>query len=894
MSQSGKVLHLYVEVRAASEHDGKEVSSGESITAEEVATEMLTHLASVAGGNQVSSSAGAPKLPAKTAVSFQLQQSGDATAAGNPTPTHTPTRVPLPPLRPMHSEVEGEGTPSKQPQPQHFHIPPPSPSPGTRQQQQQEQPVCPDGAPPGGKRSVVTFSYIEKANIKKVEAAPSPLCPSGGGVAEVTEGSRSTPSHLRKRLSDPFWFGSPDSSCSNSPKLPFRGLGLGGSPGGRRSTLDSAIGRAATQRALEDFGSPLLRCRFAHELERGLGLCQGRGFGYGCGSPQHQHIRCQSWAGSPVPLRNSSAALPSPACAALSADPHKHSAQSGLPRSPASDQLSSQVGPAASNLTQTPSPRPRSYASPHAHPSVTHSRQASGDTCSPGTHGTPIRSTDQRASAGFANQLAEGMNQLSKSTASAALPASPANSPEVARKLAEEATRVSEIFNEVRSLMTTPPPQISHNALSGSPTETGCHRYADALHTCVSSPAQRQPIAMNIPVCGGGTESNLTNEHEHQQQTGASPPFPSLSSAHGPDRSPANHTSGQNGKNPPILSTVQYSVLPAGGPPVSPAIPSRLLRPAVPKGEAYSPIRDPRLLRRCELQPSSSPTLHRRQPPQYTGDSWFPLPDRCALLGRERTSDGGLMEAARRLFLSQGVEETPVSWTSREEEGEWGNLAARGRGGTTEDEDRSRRRRSRRRMKEEDEADDRREKGESSRCQTQNQDLDVDQLVLLSPAQERLLKRAEQRRREALLLGPVALELHRDTEEEEEDDEEDLERVSAGGHARVGGQGGVLLRVEGEAGDVGGGGAAADQNGGPPGSSRSSSGVTGSLGDRDCVSPESSHSSQQSNETGHATSGIQVCGCVCACVCVRGRGLFLNVLENVLDMYCMLCFHTSI
>jgi hypothetical protein len=34
--------------------------------------------------------------------------------------------------------------------------------------------------------------------------------------------------------------------------------------------------------------------------------------------------------------------------------------------------------------------------------------------------------------------------------------------------------------------------------------------------------------------------------------------------------------------------------------------------------------------------------------------------------------------------------------------------------------------------------------------------------------------------------------------------------------------------------------------------------VTGSLGERDCVSPESSQSSHQSNETGAATSGIQV------------------------------------
>uniref|UniRef100_A0A7N6BKI0 PH and SEC7 domain-containing protein 1-like n=2 Tax=Anabas testudineus TaxID=64144 RepID=A0A7N6BKI0_ANATE len=50
----------------------------------------------------------------------------------------------------------------------------------------------------------------------------------------------------------------------------------------------------------------------------------------------------------------------------------------------------------------------------------------------------------------------------------------------------------------------------------------------------------------------------------------------------------------------------------------------------------------------------------------------------------------------------------------------------------------------------------------------------------------------------------------------------------------------------------------AEQNGAMRGSSsRSSSGVTGSLGDRDCGSPETSQSSHHSNETAAATSGIQ-------------------------------------
>ncbi|XP_061561796.1 PH and SEC7 domain-containing protein 1-like [Phycodurus eques] len=113
-----------------------------------------------------------------------------------------------------------------------------------------------------GKRSVVSFSYVQKSNVKTLSSP----------------GSNQERSHqVHKRISDPLWFGNPSSSCSSSPKVTFRPSG----------SLDP-ISRAATRRALEDFGSPLLRLKVAHALARSAW------------SQTHRPARCQSWSGSPV------------------------------------------------------------------------------------------------------------------------------------------------------------------------------------------------------------------------------------------------------------------------------------------------------------------------------------------------------------------------------------------------------------------------------------------------------------------------------------------------------------------------------------------------------------------------------------------------------------------
>ncbi|KAM9336954.1 uncharacterized protein ABDE67_019988 [Symphorus nematophorus] len=729
MSQSGKVLHLYVEVRSAPDQKGGKGESEEGISqghsVQDSPAELLSQLASQTTCPTVAKASAAHRLapdctrsqsPSRNTVSFQLQQ-----ARSSPTVTKR-WSSPCDEVSALHSSPMTSSGKVSLP-----HTPP-----NCRRFNEEEV--------SDGKRSVVTFSYIEKSNVKTLDSPRNSL-------------ERSTPSHFRKRLSDPVWFGSPSSSCSSSPKLTFRSPGSHQqtfSPGLRQPPLDP-IGRAATQRAVEEFGSPLLRIKLAHALEQTSS------------SRYNQQPRCQSWAGSPVQRQN------------ISANPKDHIADRnqavcGLPRSPASDQLSTQSR--QSKCVESRSPRHRTgedRAVAGSPATKRHVRRTCNRSHSP-----------QAAILQLGNNVIEGLNQLSDSKSS-----SPAHSPEVARRLAEEATKVSSIFTEARR-------SSLHNALgepaSGSNSE---------FH---SSPSNAQTLKMNIPLNDQHTPAT-DNTDCHQPENSLLQSQSLETNSHNNYEAHQEECVQKSQHQSSILSAV----------PTSPAIPSRVLRPSHPPTELSSPMRDPRLFQ-AELRAPDTPTLHRHQLPQYTRDSWSPgLDKRGDLSCFER---GDCTELARRLFINQSVEEAPVSWTSRQQ---WGNQVENsprpspepGFGsvnGQTSDRQSSRRRRP------------------------------------LSPTAQQ--KRAEQRRREILLLGPVALD---SAEEDEGCDEEgqgdEMEGFGAGQQPH-------LQRVEEPQ--------EAEQNGAMGGSSsRSSSGVTGSLGDRDCVSPESSQSSHQSNETGAATSGIQ-------------------------------------
>lgn len=720
MSQSGKVLHLYVEVRSAPDQTRGKAAFEESEEGEargrlvqDGPAELLSQLASQTTCPTITKASAARRLvqdckhsqsPSRNAVSFQLQQTGSS-----------------PTVSKRWSAPCGEACTVRSPPRTSGKVAFPHASPGCRRFGKEEV--------SDGKRSVVTFSYIEKSNVKTVDSPRKAVCE-----------DRSTRSHFHKRLSDPVWFGSPDSSCSSSPKLTFRSPGSHQqtfSPIFRQPPLDP-IGRAATQRAVEEFGSPLLRIKLAHALENSS-------------FPRYpQQPRCQSWAGSPVQRQNIRVNLKDHVT-------ERSPAPCGLPRSPASDQLSS---PHLKAHSQSPPRCSREDGTPAGSPATKrHARR----TCS-------RSSSPQGAVLQLGNNIIEGLNQLSDSKSS-----SPAHSPEVARRLAEEATRVSSVLTEARR-------SSLHNSLgecaNGSKSE-------DAQQS-------KRTLKMNIPL-----NDNIQNT-----------PAADNTERHQPESSLKTRCHHQDG----CSQAAPHPTLLLSSPRTSPAIPSRILRPSHPPTELSSPMRDPRLFQ-AELRAPDTPTLHRRRLPQYTRDCWSPGLDKRG--DQNCFERGDCTELARRLYINQSVEEAPVSWTTRQQ---WGTQV-------------------------ENSPSPNPEPGFGSISgQTPNRPSSRRRGPLSPAAQQ---KRAEQRRREILLLGPVVLD---SAEEDEGCDEEEQ------GHEMEGlgaGQQPCLQRVD-EPPEV-------ERNGAMGGSSsRSSSGVTGSLADRDCVSPESSQSSHRSTETGVATSGIQV------------------------------------
>ncbi|XP_049418730.1 uncharacterized protein LOC125880381 isoform X1 [Epinephelus fuscoguttatus] len=714
MSQSGKVLHLYVEVRSAPDQSGGKEGIAQGHSVQDSPVELLSQLASQTAVTKTSTAHSlvqdCTQSPSRNSFQPQQASSSPKVAKHRSAPCDGVSAIHSPPMMPSSGKVT--------------HTPP-----NCRRFKEEE---VSDGT-----RSVVTFSYIEKSNVKTLDSPRNSVC------ERRTREERSTPSHFRKRLSDPVWFGSPDSSCSSSPKLTFRSPGSHQqmfSPGLHQPALDP-IGRAATQRAVEEFGSPLLRIKLAHALEQASS------------SRYSRQPRCQSWAGSPVQRPN------------INLKDHvadRSQAVCGLPRSPASDQLSSQS-------RQTPHSKPCVEIQSPLHWSGEDRAVTGSPAAKRHVHMSSNRSTSpQGAILQLGNNVVEGLNQLSDSKSS-----SPAHSPEVARRLAEEATKVSSIFTEARR-------SSLHNAL-GEPA-------GEFQSPAPNAQQSKQTLKMNIPLNDQFTPAT-DNTDSHQPEN-------SVMHSH---ETNSNYQTDCVQKSSSILSAA----------PSSPAIPSRVLRPSHPPTELSSPMRDPRLFQ-AELRAPDTPTLHRRQLPQYARESWSPCLDKRGDLSCFERGD--CTELARRLFINQSVEEAPVSWTSRQQ---WGNQV----------ESSPRPRPSP-------------EPGFGSiNDQTSDHQSSRRHRPLSPTAQQ---KRAEQRRREILLLGPVVLD---SAEEDEGCDEE--------------GQGNEMERYEAEQQRVEEP-AEAEQNGAMGGSSsRSSSGVTGSLGDRDCVSPESSQSSHQSNETGAATSGIQ-------------------------------------
>ncbi|KAM9803764.1 uncharacterized protein ACB057_007238 [Neosynchiropus ocellatus] len=153
---------------------------------------------------------------------------------------------------------------------------------------------------PDGSTSVVTYGYIEKATVSRRSSA--------------CQGDLDQMLPRYKRYSDPFGSdASQKHGDSLSPRASPRPQGV----------VRDAVAWGATCRALEEFGSPELRRKFGSGHPQGL-------------SPTLPRQGSQCWRSSPVQPR-STLTLPS---RTIPLEPEWWTTVSGLPRSPASDQLS--------------------------------------------------------------------------------------------------------------------------------------------------------------------------------------------------------------------------------------------------------------------------------------------------------------------------------------------------------------------------------------------------------------------------------------------------------------------------------------------------------------------------------------------------------------------------
>ncbi|XP_044069843.1 uncharacterized protein LOC122884250 [Siniperca chuatsi] len=698
MSQAGKVLHLYVEVRAVAEEEGKVPGGRDDGTGH-----LMLQCPDVLPHSQRSSTHSSPnrspelspvsqhqtgvgshssppsKSSSRHSVSFQLQ---NPDATGSPTQVHRQDllydsfsqllqvlapamtspgqhgslgrtrssdmdtyrgRVPISPLSTSSGRLTVPSTP-------------------TSNRRSYE---VPGVGGEEGKTSVVTFGYVEKANVHSMGGRRTSVCQSD----LVNPFNRLEGQLLRKRLSDPVWYnGQPGQGDPyRSHPYPSKNQSPQGSPHMQSASLD-AVARNATYRALEEFGSPELKRRFScHSPNCSPTL------------PRHyQSPRCRSWAGSPV-LPRSTLTLPSKAQLLELDRGVCRSTVNGLPRSPASDHLCAHTG--YSSHTVAPTSTLRSYGLPQSqqrpwvgdesprlsskfHPPLpagrptdiqheiptsifpisNHSRtgyQASANTQHSvnSSYSANITNTSHNVTDSIHYSPNDNSNLSSKthykssrcssrasdrvSPTNGSRSISPSLNAEVAGKLAVEAAKLSSIFADRR----TPSPTLS----------------------------QTESLRSESPKTGG---SFLRESQPYAALHGRSSPEP-LQANNQNHRRKTDKAVSQNkpGCVSPLLSQKGLSS------PASPALPARLHRAAT----SQSSVLDPR------QQQGSSPTkdvsaLHRYQLPQYTGDHKSPSMEPRQYDHLFDRSPRDSPELSRRLFSSQNTEAFPVSWTSRHQE----------------------------------------------------------------------------------------------------------------------------------------------------------------------------------------------------------------------------------
>ncbi|XP_024153335.1 PH and SEC7 domain-containing protein 1 isoform X2 [Oryzias melastigma] len=358
MSQAGKVLHLYVEVRSVSEEEQRGLGRGEDGSAHL----MLPCPDTLAPSQRSSARCSPTRSPALSPVSQRhmgvgnhnllpskssLRHSVDYSVGPATSPTqrqdvlYESVGQLLEILAPKTSGSCSHGshgrTSSSEVDPFSGRVPisPSSTHSSRLSMTPSPNDICSsyevlDGVDGAGKTSVVSFGYIDKASVRSNAELRNSVCLNVSDCMQSRREGQQVPARIMKRMSDPVWLhdhpleGGTFHRHHRTPReSPW------GSPNVQRGTVE-AVARDATNKALDEFGSPELKRRFAKNYSPTL-------------PHHHSSPRCRSLGGSPVLSRST---LTLPCKTQLQELDRKicHSSMNGLPRSPASDHLCAQTG----------------------------------------------------------------------------------------------------------------------------------------------------------------------------------------------------------------------------------------------------------------------------------------------------------------------------------------------------------------------------------------------------------------------------------------------------------------------------------------------------------------------------------------------------------------------
>ncbi|KAK2921565.1 hypothetical protein Q8A73_001050 [Channa argus] len=670
MAQAGKVLHLYVEVRSVAEEEGKLPGRGDGRTDHLMlqCPDILPHSRRSSTHSSPSRSpdltpvtqhhagSGNNTLPSQKSssrhsVSFQLK---NPNATGSLTQLHHHNGLYDTCDQLLQVLASGTTSPSQHSSPGPTWLTAPStPTSNNRS--------C--GAPRMNeeeKSSVVTFGYIEKANVHSMGGRRA-------SVGQSESGNRMKgqllPAHLQKRLSDPVWYNGQPEQGDPYHLYPSQKQSSRSSPHPPKATID-AVAREATYKALEEFGSPELRRRFA---ARETDNCSPS-------MPRYcQSSRCQSLGGSPI-LPRSTLTLPS-RTQLLELDRGVCQASlNGLPRSPGSDHLCTQtMNSMISNSThhsdgfrQSPqrpwvgddSPRISNKFHPplpagkptdiqheipnHILPATNHFHTGNQ------TGGNSQQSINSNYNANFtsishnAPDSIQYSNKDNSNTSSKTHHKPPCSS--------SRASDAASPTNGRRSISPSLNPEVAWK-LAVEATKR-CTTYADR-NTPSPTPSQAELLQSESPKIGAPFR------RDHQ-------PYATLHGQLSPEPLQADNQNQRWKTDKPVLQT-QPGHTPPLVPQKAPSSP-QLHRAAA----SQSPVLDPR--QKCLSFNKDMSTVHCYQQPQFNED--------CKSNFTEQRPYDYLYDQSprisRRLLLSQNTEALPVSWTPRLKEwGEAGQLQDR-------------------------------------------------------------------------------------------------------------------------------------------------------------------------------------------------------------------------